>query len=95
MYEGGQAHSVCPRCGWAFHVPGDGDWLVTWIFAYTLGTLVMLAGIALLHRWTGLNLVTELIVCAGAGVLAVAGLFRQCKGAAAGLLYYLRVHWRE
>lgn len=95
MYDGAQQHEACPDCGWTFHQKGDGDWLVTWIFAYTLAALIMVVFVVLLHFFTGLNLTTELIVCAIVGIGAVSVLFRNCKGMAAGVLYYLRVHWQE
>lgn len=95
MYAGRRQHETCPDCGWQFHQKGDGDWLVTWIFAYTLAALVMVVSMVLMHFYTGLDLTMEMILCAVFGAASVALLFRNCKGLAAGVLYFLRVHWRE
>lgn len=95
MFEGRKQHDTCPKCGWEFIQQGDGDWLVTWIFAYTLAALVMVVSVVFMHFFTGLDLTTELILCAVVGVVTVGMLFRNCKGMSAGVLYYLRVHWHE
>lgn len=95
MYEAGRQLETCPNCGWEFHQQGDGDWLVTWIFAYTLAALIMVVSVVTMHFFTGLDLTTELILCAIIGVVAVSLLFRNCKGMSAGVLYFFRVHWRE
>lgn len=95
MGDGRRLKDACPRCGWRFFRLGDGDWLVTWIVAYTLGALVMLAALPILHMFTAVGLLYEVIICAVAGALAVAILFPNCQGASAGILYFLRVRWKE
>lgn len=95
MYSGRQQHETCPNCGWAFHQKGDGDWLVTWLFAYTLAAVIMLVSMVIMHFFTSLDLVAEVVLCGIIGALSVALLFRNCKGMAAGVLYFLRIHWQE
>lgn len=95
MYVGWRLREQCPDCGWEFHQKGDGDWLVTWLFAYTLAAVVMVVSMVFMHFFTELDLTTEMIVCALVGGATVGLLFRNCKGMAAGVLYFLRIHWRE
>lgn len=95
MSSGRRLKDACPNCGWRFFRLGDGDWLVTWIVAYTVAALVMLVVWPLLHVFAGLDLLYEVLICAVLGAVAVAVLFQNCQGASAGILYFLRVRWKE
>lgn len=95
MGEGRRLKESCPRCGWQFFRLGDGDWLVTWLIAYTVAAVVVLIAWPILHFTTNLTLVTEMTILVVLGALAVAILFPYCQGASAAILYFLRVRWRE
>ena len=92
---GGQAHPACPRCGWQLMRAGEGDWLVTWLVAYTVGSVVLLLSLLLLYLLTGLDIATQLIISSALGVVATAVTFSRSRGAAIGILYFLRRHWEE
>lgn len=83
-------HDACPACGHVFFVTGDGDWLVTWIVAYTVGAGLLLVLFPIIHFTFGLDLLTEIIVACIVGGIGVVWLFPNCKGVAAGLLLFLR-----
>jgi len=95
MGEGRRLKQACGRCGWQFFRIGDGDWLVTWLIAYTVAALVVIVVWPILHFTTELTLMTEMIILAVLGGVAVALLFPNCQGASAAILYFLRVHWKE
>ncbi|MBO8142802.1 MAG: DUF983 domain-containing protein [Firmicutes bacterium] len=95
LYTQGRPNGSCPRCGWTFEKPGDGDWLVTWLVAYTVAALAMVLAMAVLYATTEVGLAAQVSICAAVGTVAVAALFRRCRGASAGILYYLRMHWKE
>lgn len=95
MGEGRRLNETCARCGWQFFRVGDGDWLVTWLIAYTVAAVVMLIAWPILHFTIDLGLMVEMAVLATLGALTVAALFPNCRGASAALLYFLRVRWKE
>lgn len=95
MGEGRRLKETCASCGWQFFRVGDGDWLVTWLIAYTVAAVVMLIAWPILHFTVNLGLMVEMIILATLGALTVAILFPNCQGASAAVLYFLRVRWKE
>lgn len=86
---------VCPRCRWQLTKPGEGDWLVTWLVAYTVGSVGLLISLLLLYLFSGFGIGTQLIVSGLVGLAVMAITFRRSRGAAIGILYFLRRHWEE
>ncbi|HEY8497088.1 MAG TPA: DUF983 domain-containing protein [Limnochordales bacterium] len=95
LEAGGQLHPACPRCGWQLTKPGEGDWLVTWLVAYTVGSVALLLSLLALYLFSGFGIGTQLIISSVVGVVATAVTFRRARGAAVGILYFLRRHWEE
>lgn len=93
--EGRRLKEACSSCGWRFFRLGDGDWLVTWLIAYTLASVTMLVAWPLLHFTVSLPLAVELAVLGALAAAVVAALFPYCQGASAAILYFLRVRWKE
>jgi len=95
LQEKGRLHPACPRCGWQLIRPGEGDWLVTWLVGYTVGAAVLLLSLLALYLFTNINIYIQLLISSGLGVVATAGTFSRARGAAMGILYFLREHWEE
>lgn len=95
MGEGRRLKEACGRCGWRFFRLGDGDWLVTWLVAYTVAALVVIIAWPIIHFTTSLSLMAEMIALVGLGAATVALLFPNCQGMSAAILYFLRVRWKE
>ncbi len=93
--RGPSSERVVPALRLAVFPAGDGDWLVTWLIAYTVAAVVVLIAWPILHFTTNLTLMTEMTILVVLGALAVAILFPYCQGASAAILYFLRVRWRE
>ena len=95
LHEGSHWHERCPNCNWTLTKPGEGDWLVTLLVAYTVGSVVLLLTLLLLYLFTNIGIYVQLVISSVLALVATAVTFSRARGAAIGILYFLRQHWEE
>lgn len=87
--RGFQTNRQCSQCGAPFERPGEGDFLMALIFAYSVAGIAMLTVIFLLNRYTDLDITIQLLITLPLGALVVLLTFRSVKGAWIALLIAL------
>lgn len=78
--RGFETNERCSECGAPFDRPGEGDFLMAMIFAYSLAGIVVLALIYVLNRITDMDVTLQLALTLPVGVAIVLLSFRSVKG---------------
>lgn len=83
-------HNDCPTCGIMLYRSTEADWLLVWLSAYTVASVVLIGLIVLFQLFSTLSLVAQLVISSIITIAVVAVGYPRFKGAAVGLLYFLR-----
>lgn len=83
-------HPDCPTCGIMLYRSTEADWLLVWLSAYTVASVVLIGLIVLFQVFSTLSLAVQLIISSIITIAVVAVGYPRFKGAAVGLLYFLR-----
>lgn len=75
-----QPYESCRVCGAPFERPGEGDFLMTMIFAYGAASLVVLITVLLLYRYTELDASAQIAITLVLGLGTVVLTYRSIKG---------------
>lgn len=85
----------CPHCGAVFYRPGEADWLIVWLNAYTAVALVLVGALVVLQVYTDWNLWIQIAVSTVVAAVVLAIGYPNFKGSAVGVLHFMRTRWRE
>ncbi len=78
--RGFETNEHCSECGAPFERPGEGDFLMAMIFAYSLAGIVVLALIYVLNRYTQVDITMQLALTLPVGIAVVLLSYRSVKG---------------
>lgn len=90
-----EMHLDCPECGAIFYRPGEADWLIVWLNAYTAVSIIIIGLIALFQVYTALDLWLQIAISTGVAAVVLAIAYPRFKGSAVGVLHFMRHRWRE
>lgn len=86
---------TCPNCGVVLQRADDADWLVTWINAYTVASVVLIAVIVVLHIYTEIGFWVQIAIAAAVATIVLIACYPNVKGASIAIVYFMRSRWRE